>query len=146
MEVSILHSPKCQPLTSVAFQSYIRPNSTVIPTSLYIQQLKERLAQNSSDPCATLEQLFYPSQLDGTYQHPTALSPSEWILSNLNTFETNRTNWNTTFAGYYYHSDPTQGSSWCGSSTSSEATRQGGVLAFTLLVLVCAIFVLHFER
>ena len=95
----------------------------MLPSSLYIQQLKERLGVNS---CNTLTKLFYPSQLTGQYKHPTALSATEWTISNMNTFETSKTDWNTSVAAQIYRGDPWTGTAQCllasGGTTSSVAT------------------------
>ena len=94
----------------------------MLPSSLYIQQLKERLG---NDRCNVLAKLFYPSQLTGAYVHPTAPSTSQWTISNMNTFETNRTDWNTTVASQIYRGDPWTGTADCLlpiGTTSSVAT------------------------
>ena len=91
----------------------------MLPSSLYIQQLKERLGVNS---CNTLTKLFYPSQLTGQYKHPTALSATEWTISNINKFETNRTDWNTSVAAQIYYGDPWSGTAQCLNSTTAAST------------------------
>lgn len=127
-------------------RSYIRSKQVVLPTSLYIQQVKERLG---NDSCAALSKLFYPSQLSGTFRHPTALSATQWILSGMNTFETNRTDWNTTVAAAIYRGDPWAGSFECvtsqstgqstGSTHSSSSHTRTIVLAVVIPIVVLLI-------
>jgi hypothetical protein len=90
---------------------YVSHNKPVLPSSLYIQQLKERLGDKAD---SILPQIFFPSQLAGKFCHPTALYADQFVMSGLNTFET-ATTFNDAFALSLYHGDP-----WASASPASS--------------------------
>jgi hypothetical protein len=93
---------------------YVSHNTPVLPSSLYLQQLKERLG----DEAATiLPQIFFPSQLAGEFKHPTALWEDQFVISGLNTRETSAT-FDSSYALSLYHGDPWSSSSATGQPAS----------------------------
>jgi hypothetical protein len=97
-------------MTMVMYLRYLSHSKPVLPTSLYIQQLKERLGDEAD---SILSQIFFPSQLSGKFRHPTALYADQFVISGLNTVETD-TKFNSTYAQSLYHGDP-----WASSTAST---------------------------
>ncbi len=91
----------------------MRTQQPVLPTSLYMQQLKDRLG------CAAVSAVFWPAQLAGTFQYPTAVAPSTWLLSNMNQYDTNKTDWLTGNATLFYRGDPLALAAVCAATVSA---------------------------